>query len=67
MIERISKGIEIKSDAKIQKLGGSWCIILPPDLIMSMEITEITPCKIFRNQNNQVIIEIEERVDAKNL
>lgn len=61
MTERVSKGIEIKSDAKIQKLGGSWCIIVPPDVIMSMEITETTPCKIFRNQNDQLIIEIEEK------
>lgn len=66
MIERVSKGIEIKSDAKILKLGGSWCIILPPDLIKSINITETTPCKIFRNLNDQLIIEIEERGETEN-
>jgi antitoxin component of MazEF toxin-antitoxin module len=60
MGERIAKGIEIRSDAKIIQMGGSWGIILPFDFIKSMGITEPTPCRIFRNQNDQLIIEINE-------
>ena len=61
MTERISKGIEIRADAQITKMGGSWGLILPADFIKSKNITETTPCKIFRNNRDQLIIEIAEK------
>lgn len=61
MNERVSKGIEIRSDAQIIKMGGSWGLFIPPDFIKRKNITEATPCKIFCNQNDQLIIEIEQK------
>ena len=61
MTGRISKGILIRSDAQIIKMGGSYGLILPADFIKNQNITKPTPCKIFQNNRNQLIIEIVEK------
>ena len=58
----ISRGVQVGSGTQIRRDGPGCCIHLPMDLIRSLGINQSTPCKIFRNNRDQLIIEIEEKV-----
>jgi len=57
MAEMISKGILI-ADGDIKQYGGSWVVVIAPSYIRDMGIKKPTPCKIFRNLKDQLIIEV---------
>ena len=58
--ERISSGFPIDKNAKIQKLGGSWAVILNPAVMTAIGKTEATPCWIYMNKNGNLIIELRQ-------
>jgi len=58
MAERIAKGIIIKPDGAITKHGDSWVVVIPPSYIRDKEIKKATPCKIYRNLEDHLIIEV---------
>jgi len=63
--ERICKGLLVKPDAKFFKSGGSIGLIIPLDVVSSIGITEGRGCRIFRNIENQLIIELTQDGEPK--
>ena len=63
-MDRISKGIEIKSDGKIMKAGGSLVVIVPPNFVKTSGLTDGSSCRIFQNNKGQLILDFELSVSA---
>ena len=57
-MNRVSLGVEIEPRAMIRQYGGSMVVAIPPSFIESKKIKEPTPCRIFRNNRDQLIIEL---------
>lgn len=60
-MDRIAKGIVIEPKGTIRKVGGSHMLAIPPSFIEDKKIVDPTPCKIFRNNRDQLIIELNQK------
>ena len=56
-MERIAKGVKVK-DANVAKYGDSWIVRVPIEWVNDLGIKEPTPCSIFRNLRDHLIIEV---------
>lgn len=62
-MERIAKGVKVK-DANVTKYGDSWIVRVPVEWVNDLGIKEPTPCSIYRNIRNHLIIEVNHENDT---
>jgi len=59
-MDKIEKGIIIEAKGTIRKYGGSYMVAIPPSFIEDKGIVDPTSCKIFRNSQDQLIVELSQ-------
>ena len=56
--EKILKGTKVVAGTPIKKKSSSWVLVLPYTFIKAMGIEKGVLCDVYRNENDQLVVEI---------